>query len=258
MHLLTRIRHNSDEFGVGMMSRTSRLLAAAAVIAATTAGGLTASSSVWAGDGTPVIVDIEVYAPDANAVLEGLTVEIWDIGASPAEIEPGTGCGTPVGFDAIALADSTTVNCYVSPIGDYAIGLDGVPAGATVSAACIPQFLTERIPGIGAEFSIGEGEYQVNCVLTVVQPAVIIDKEVANGTASTDDFTMEVFGEGGTKAGRRPTRRRATAAVLVHTRRLCRDPGAGRRLPDRRAHRTGVRPDQCLVHDLDAGGAAAW
>jgi hypothetical protein len=154
------------------------------------------SSTVSAGDGVPVHVDIEVYAPDATAVLEALTVEIWDIGISPG-LEPGTGCGDPVGFGLTALADSSSVTCGVAPDGDYAIGLDGVPAGATVTASCFESVLTERIPGESAEFSIFPGVYQVDCEVTVVQPAVLIDKWISGGEATTSDFTMEVFDEGG-------------------------------------------------------------
>lgn len=167
-------------------------VAAAAVLGV---GGLASSSPVDAGEGLPVYVDLHVVGPDAPTVLEGLTVELWD-----TELDtqiPGTPCNEPIGVGSNDLVDLAFVNCSAPGFGDYAIGVDGVPAGATVTAQCSVDILNERIPGTGAEFTLTEFGQYANCDVYVVQPALLVDKIVDGGDATTADFTIEVYdGEG--------------------------------------------------------------
>jgi LPXTG-motif cell wall-anchored protein len=176
-------------------------LAAVAVTAA--AGVLTMTGPVSAGDvPTQVYVHLDVYAPGASAVLDELTVEIWDIAVDPEVPAPGASCDDPAGMGALALADSDDVQCGVPASGDYALGLDGLPTGATADADCFTnQFPSDRIESTSAEFTIDQGVSSVDCYVTVVLPAVIIDKIVGSGDATPSDFTMEVYDDVGTKVG---------------------------------------------------------
>ena len=182
--------------------RLRSIIAAAGLVAATVTGALTPASSASAGDGWTVLVDVRVYAPDADTVLEGLTLELWDIGGAEPVAVADPQCSTLAATGGGLFAYDIAPSCTAPQTGDYALGVSGLPTGATPTAFCNETSLpNERVPGTDAEFTIDFGVAYVECDLTVVQPAVLIDKGVVDGpSAGTPaDFTLEVYDDGGTE-----------------------------------------------------------
>lgn len=160
-------------------------------------GGLAAGVSAQEPPGFEVDVFIEVLAPGAQDVASDLTIEFWSDdtpGGSPVSTcEPDT----PVGDLLSAFAQGG--GCQVPELGSYQIGVDGAPAGATLSATCrtFSEAQQERISGAGTTFTVDQLTTDVECSITVVQPAVLIDKVVTDGDAAPGDFTLEVYGSSG-------------------------------------------------------------
>ncbi|TDT15267.1 LPXTG-motif cell wall-anchored protein [Ilumatobacter fluminis] len=182
--------------------RLRSIIAAAGLVAATVTGALAPASSASAGDGWTVLVDVQVYAPDADTVLEGLTLELWDIdGAEPVAVADPQ-CSTLAASGGGLFAYDLAPTCTAPQTGDYALGVAGLPAGATPTAFCNETSVpNELIPGTDAEFTVDFGVAYVECDLIVVQPAVLIDKEVVDGPSADapEDFTLEVYDDGGSE-----------------------------------------------------------
>jgi LPXTG-motif cell wall-anchored protein len=169
---------------------TMRVATAAAIMAA---GGLAGGGTAQAGEGNTVDVSVEVWAPNAPDVMDDLTVEIW---TDAGDVVVGT-CDPETGFGDELSSFASAPGCTVPSLGTYQIGLDGAPAGATVTAFCSTTQFSERIPGSNTTFTIDQSTAFTSCNIQVIQPAVLIDKIVADGDAAPGDFVLEVFGDTG-------------------------------------------------------------
>lgn len=182
--------------------RKRSIFVAAGMAAATIIGAMSPAAPAAAGVEQDVDVDIRIISPDPIGTLEGLTLELWDISSTPVLV-PGSPCGSdptltgfaaPGGFSAYAGGD-----CDIPSNGTYAIGLDGVPEGMTVTGSCFvdDSQIDEALDGDQFQFEIDDPFQLVECDLDLIQPMLLVDKVVASGTADTSDFTIEVYGEGG-------------------------------------------------------------
>ena len=177
--------------------RKRSIFAAAGLAAATIIGAVAPSSSASAGDipeGYPVSVDVRVVAPNAGAVIQDLDIEFWDLSGTEPTMVADPGCFPLVGSGGV-LADRDFTGCSVPELETtYAIGVAGAPAGATITADCEGRTINELIPGDGAQFMLEQGQFG-SCDVWVIQPAVLIDKDVVDGPSvgTPGDFTLEVF-----------------------------------------------------------------
>jgi hypothetical protein len=173
----------------------------AMIVGVMAVGSTAIGHTAEAGQVSPadVTVTILVSGPDAGDVLDGLTVELW-----PDRVDVPVLCSDqPETFPgASSLYVFTSLTCVDVDAGTYSIGLDGVPAGFTASASCTSSVPVEVEPNeVIADtesFEVLDVKlFPANCIVTVIQPVVLVDKIVDGGPASTDDFTIEVYSTGG-------------------------------------------------------------
>ena len=184
--------------------RKRSIFVAAGMAAATIIGAMSPATPASAGDPIDVDVSINVVGPDPAGTLAGLTLELWDVTDIPELLtgDPGP-CGDPNldTFPTDGVFGYAQGQCDLQFDHTYAIGLDGVPEGMTVSGYCQtrtnPQL--ELLDGDAFEFTVDRFVYDVDCYIDLIQPLVIVDKIVDSGTAESGDFTIEVYDDGGTE-----------------------------------------------------------
>jgi LPXTG-motif cell wall-anchored protein len=183
------------------MSRRLRIALATALVLGATLIGL---GSVTASAGGPppppqLMVDIEVLAPDASAVLSGLTIELFSDpgGVRTTPCVPETNGLIPPPLFAHGAYRCPAADGDPIATGSYRIGVDGAPETAVLSANCFLYGDFEAIDGDSAEFEITTDGPPIHCYIDVVVPAVFIDKVVVDNTASQDAFTLEVYSDPG-------------------------------------------------------------
>lgn len=174
---------------------------ATAIVAVTAVGSTAVTSTADAGEISPadVVVNIAVTGPSADDVLAGLTIELWpDRATEPVECsdepEPFPGASPVLTYDYLG--------CLGVEPGTYSIGLDGVPDGFSVIAECTsstPENIqpNEVIPGTESFEVLEFRQFPASCLVSVFQPIVLVDKIVDGGSASIDDFTIEVYSSEG-------------------------------------------------------------
>jgi len=127
-------------------------------------------------------------------VRDGITVELWE--DAPDGSDVGGVCDDPLAEPSMQLEAGSSTQCDTVPLGSYQLGLDGVPAGWTVSVSCTQVGPEERIDEPGAFFVVN-GSDPVTCNVFVGTPILAIDKVVNGGDAIVADFEFEVYDDGG-------------------------------------------------------------
>jgi LPXTG-motif cell wall-anchored protein len=173
-----------------------RTLAAAATLTAGTIAVV--SSPVDAGEPVTqagVFVEVIVNGPNAPALAGDLTVEVYQdagSGSPGSEVDP-LDCNVVLSATGPYSGQQDATCGLVS--GDYIIGLDGVPANWTVTGSCTSgdEQPTEALDLGGAETFSYFGATDAECTLFVSASVLLIDKVVVGGSASSDDFTIQVL-----------------------------------------------------------------
>ncbi|CAE7940300.1 unnamed protein product, partial [Symbiodinium sp. KB8] len=174
------------------MGRWRKLIVATTVMAGT--GVLLAAPVEAGGGGTGLDIGLDVSGPDAESVLAGLTLEIFQ---EPGGTDvAGSTCGDPTTPEPDLLYVSTEYSCDGFAFGDYTLGLDGVPAGWEIYAACGSR-TRERIDSAGASFTMSPNDPYWSCGVTVWTPMLAVDKVIEGGDATVSDFEFEVYDDQG-------------------------------------------------------------
>lgn len=169
-------------------SRWGKVVAAAIL---TIAAGAVSGGAASAGTrGAGLDAELIVRGPGPDAVLAGLTLEVYLDNSGTFEIVDPLNCSTVPQLDDGPYRAAEDSSCTLQP-GNYAIGLDGVPAGWTVSVSCTDGS-DERIDAVGASFTF-YGFSSATCVVEVRTPVLLLDKVVEGGPADPTDFVIEVY-----------------------------------------------------------------
>ena len=176
------------------MGRMQRIIAATAVAAS---GGLVLAAPADAGEAPAteyLEVNLSYRGLNPVAVLDAITVEVWEDEIGGADVS--NLCSRAYNNSYSPLGAESSDECPSVPVGDYVVGLDGLPAGVDYFVSCGgPQ--AERLPDAGAAFTL-DGEGEMVCRVDIGTPLLAIDKIVEGGDATAADFEFEVYDDQGT------------------------------------------------------------
>ncbi len=175
------------------MGRWRKMIVATTVMAGT--GVVLAAPVEAGGGGTGLSIDLLVDGPDAESVLAGLTLEIFQ--ESGGIDVAGNNCGAPSTPVVETFNAETEISCDAFAYGDYALGLDGVPEGWSVSAYCYDLGQRERIESGTPTFTMSVPSPYWDCEIYVGTPMLALDKVVEGGAATASDFEFEVYDDQG-------------------------------------------------------------
>ncbi len=143
-------------------------------------------------------VSVSVNGPGAPDVRAGLTLEVYQDagGGATGAMVAGLTCDTAL-EPATEYSAGFVSSCDL-PVGDYLIGLDGVPANWQVGGSCTDGSApAERLMLDGGEAFSFFGGSNASCSLFLNSSALLIDKVVVGGDASSSDFVLEVLDANG-------------------------------------------------------------
>jgi hypothetical protein len=164
---------------------------------ATVAAGVSLATPVEAGTTPTLFVHFSVRAADALAVLDGVSVEVYEPGTPPTPADPAPTCteGVPSGAGTSAQRDDMCGN--LAP-GAYVLGLTGVPENMPLTVECfesqVPNVVTQEVlvesDTVHPNFDTSNGP--VDCFVALGSSLVVVDKDVFGGPADPPDFTHQV------------------------------------------------------------------
>jgi LPXTG-motif cell wall-anchored protein len=183
----------------------TRILTGAAVAGLALTGMAIPSEAGTAPTNSESVFVISVLGPDAQTVLDGLSLEIFDGTVAPGQtgtdITVVAGCVPDEKPGRFTAARATTAElCQLADDDStYTAGLAGIPAGWHAAGFCYTnQDNFEAIPG-DTTFTLGLGEY-ASCELTVAPvDASMVYSVFVNGlghAAALDGVEIEVYEDG--------------------------------------------------------------
>ena len=188
------------------MRQISRRILTGAVAAGLAVTGLPIPAAAGvAPTNSESVFTISVLGPDAQTVLDGLSLEIFDGTVAPGQtgtdITVVAGCVPDEGPDRFtaARATSTEVCQLADDDSTYTAGLAGIPAGWHAAGFCYTnQNNFEAIPG-DTTFTLGLGESAVCELIVAPVDASMIYSVSVNGlghAAALDGVEIEVYEDG--------------------------------------------------------------